>query len=85
MASWTYSDYVTYTRGSVTYLERLRLHIQEVVDQISTEMANDAKSESANNLTAYRRDLEAKLERAENMPGSRTTGGISKVRFGRAL
>jgi len=34
--AWTYSDWITYDNGSLTRLSRLRLHIQEVSDFIST-------------------------------------------------
>jgi hypothetical protein len=37
MASvWTYSDWITYDQDSANRLTRLRLHIQEVSDFIST-------------------------------------------------
>jgi hypothetical protein len=82
---WTYSDYITYARGSATYLERLRLHIQEVSNAVGTELASDAKSESANNLTRRLEMLEKELRAAEQLGTNRTGGGIGRVRMGRAL
>lgn len=82
---WTYNDYIIYTRGSSTYLERLRLHIQEVSAAIGTEMASDAKSESANNLTTYRRELMTDLREAEQLATNRAGGGVGRVRIGRAV
>lgn len=32
--AWSYSDWITYARGSATRLSRLRLHIQEVSDVV---------------------------------------------------
>lgn len=34
--AWTYSDWITYSSGDATRLSRLRLHIKEVADAIST-------------------------------------------------
>ena len=36
MAAWTYSDWITYETTSATRLSRLRLHIQEVSDKLSS-------------------------------------------------
>lgn len=32
--AWTYSDWITYSSGSASRLERLRLHVQEVANAI---------------------------------------------------
>lgn len=83
--AWTYSDYGDYRDTSFsTYVSRLRLHIREVTDLISTEMSADGRSESSNSLTTLREQLVAELREAEQDPRSRTAGGISKIRIGRA-
>ena len=83
--AWTYSDYSTYRDTSFsTYLSRLRLHIGEVTDQISTDIAADGRSESSGQLAALRQQLVEELREAERNPRARTAGGISKIRIGRA-
>lgn len=34
--TWTYSDWITYDRADPVRVQRLRLHVQEVSDKLST-------------------------------------------------
>lgn len=60
--AWTYSDWVTYDTGSATRLTRLRLHIQEVSDAIST--GNYSNTKGSRDKDAIERYLES-LHRKE--------------------
>ncbi len=56
--AWDYSDYITYERGDSTRLTRLRLHIQEVSDFISTgSVTLEGQSVSKGDLQRYLADL----------------------------
>jgi len=57
--AWTYSDWVTLTSKS-SRLTRLRLHIQEVVDELSASVSADGVSFNPSPLTNYLKMLEAK-------------------------
>lgn len=72
--AWTYSDYVTYSRSSATRLQRLRLHIQEVSDALSSGdwIQDGGTTVGQRSLTTYLESLredEASLER-------RSSGGL---------
>lgn len=52
--AWTYSDWITKESGSADRLSRLRLHIQEVSDFISTgNFTTEGKSIDKDNLQNY--------------------------------
>ena len=55
MASWTYSDWITYDVGAALRLSRLRLHIQEVSDALAdpASAAGQGQSASKRDTTAY--------------------------------
>ena len=54
--AWTYSDYATYSDTS-DRLERLRLHIVEVSDEIQAEGSDGGTSLNLTNLRTYLQDL----------------------------
>lgn len=59
--AWSYSDYITYERTDPTRLTRLRLHIKEVSDFISTgsysvQGKSHTKSELVNELMRLREE-----------------------------
>lgn len=84
MADWTYSDYITYTDATAMYARRA-LHIQEVSDKLTAELASDSYSKSTQVLERYLANL--KKEHAGDTSGStqRTNGGVSVARLtGRA-
>lgn len=59
--AWTYSDWITYATGNATRLSRLRLHIQEVSDRISTgSFAMEGKSHDYGLLQDYLAELTRK-------------------------
>lgn len=60
-AAWDYSDYITYERGTSTRLTRLRLHIKEISDYVSTGGYNvqgksHTKAELVNELARLREE-----------------------------
>ena len=64
--AWTYSDWITYIPGNSTRLSRLRLHIVEVSDRISTgDSATDRESHSYSYLKDYLSKLHESLLREE--------------------
>jgi hypothetical protein len=63
--AWTYSDWITYASDSATRLSRLRLHIQEVSDRISSgSYASEGKSHDYGFLQDYLAEL-MKKEKSE--------------------
>lgn len=57
--SWTYSDWITQTTRK-TRLSRLRLHIQEVADEISAQVNSDGVSYNPAPLSAYLKTLQSR-------------------------
>ncbi len=57
---WTYSDWVTLT-DAAAQRTRLALHIQEVTDAITADVASDGKSRSSQGLVQMLARLEARL------------------------
>lgn len=56
--AWTYSDWITFETGNASRLSRLRLHIREVSDEISTgSFAVEQKSHDKALLQAYLSEL----------------------------
>lgn len=77
--AWTYSDYITLGPTSAG-LTRLRLHIQEVTDKISLEIAADGKSKSSHALQQYLDGLlkkEAQIEKRTGLASAR----VSQIRL----
>lgn len=81
--AWTYSDYVTHDYGA-TRLSRFRLHVQEVADTISAEMASVGKSYSANARQRYLDSLR-KVEATEIRRCREAAGSVPVFTRGRAL
>lgn len=80
-ATWTYSDWITQPYGA-TRLSRLRLHIQEVSEKVSEEMAADGQSSSSNAVEKYLESLrKTEVEEARLCGGAPTAAGVT----GRAL
>ncbi len=62
MATWVYSDWITYDVGNALRLSRLRLHIQEVSDLLASEGESyslEGAVSQSRNLTAYLDRLKA--------------------------
>lgn len=79
--AWTYSDWITLSPGSSERLTRLRLHIQEVSDRIST--GNYANPKGSHDKDALQRELESlrKIEKDETAASAALTGrGVSFTR-----
>jgi hypothetical protein len=63
--AWTYSDWVTYADGS-SKLSRLRLHVQEVSDKLSSaDYSTEGLSVSRGNLPGYLAGLKDDLAKLE--------------------
>jgi hypothetical protein len=76
--AWTYSDWVTYETGTTGRIQRLRLHIQEVSDFISTgNFAVEAKSHDKGLLQEYLSELLGR-EKAE-ADASASAAGTSRA------
>lgn len=74
-AGWTYSDWIIKAAGSTDRLDRLRLHIKEVSDFISTGSFNvQGKSKSKGEVEQY---LQTLLKREESEVAA--TGGASDI------
>lgn len=71
--AWTYSDWVTKATGSAERLSRLRLHLQEVTDQIGASYSLPGISMSKGELVAYADRLKAD-EAVEAAAVERATG-----------
>lgn len=72
--AWLYSDWVTLATGSTARLTRLRLHIQEVSDAISTgNVSNTKGSRDKDAIEKYLEKLHA-LEKTEVGASSASTG-----------
>lgn len=56
-SAWTYSDWITYARGDPLRVQRLRLHVQEVADKLSTSQSYSTGS----GFSVTHRDLSAYL------------------------
>ena len=83
--SWDYSDWITYAAGSSTRLTRLRLHIKEVSDFISTgSYSTEGKSQSKDFLQDYLKNLLAK-EKDEAATAEQTSGNRVTFTRGRPL
>jgi len=76
MAAWTYSDYVTSDYGA-TRLSRFRLHVQEVSDALSAEMAAGGMSRSTHALERYLASL--KKTEPDEIRRSKEAAGASVV------
>jgi len=85
MASvWTYSDWITYDEDSSTRLTRLRLHIQEVSDFLSTGDYNiNGRSVDKSALQGQLKILYEKEEEESKKAGS-TNGKRHAFTRGRA-
>lgn len=83
--AWTYSDWITLSPGSEARLTRLRLHIQEVSDRIST--GNYSNPKGSHDKDALQRELESlrKAEKAETLASASTTGRGSSFTRARTI
>jgi uncharacterized protein YraI len=82
---WDYSDYVTYDHGTASRLSRLRLHIKEVSDKISTgDYATDQKSHSQGYLANYLKQLKDE-EKAEAITVGASSGDQAPFTRGRGI
>lgn len=62
--AWTYSDWRSYADSSpAAKLARLRLHIEEVSDQITADVSKGASSRSVSPLNQYLAMLEKREDR----------------------
>ncbi len=71
--TWTYSDWITLDSGSAARLSRLRLHIKEVSDKISSgNFSTEKKSHDFAYLQQYLADLhrQEKQETASSAPAA---------------
>ena len=82
--AWTYGDWVTYAPGA-SRLARLRLHVQEVSDQVVREVSADGKSVSSSAVQAYLNGLMDRMDSEERRAASNgaVAGGVSVADFGR--
>jgi hypothetical protein len=82
-SGWAYSDWITLEAGSASRLERLRLHIREVSDKISTgSYSVEGKS---HDFDAVQRYLDRLLTaEKEEMSGGSTAAATETV-FVRAV
>lgn len=82
---WTYSDWITYESGTATRLTRLRLHIKEVSDRISTgNYSNQKGSHDKDALEKYL-ELLHRDERSESAAAGATNGSRAYFTRGRAI
>lgn len=85
MATWTYSDWITYERSSASRLSRLRLHIQEVSDKLSSgSYSIPGFSTSKGELAAYLDRLSSQ-EEVEASAVGRATGARVGITRGRVI
>lgn len=72
--AWTYSDWVTLASGSSERLTRLRLHIKEVSDAIST--GNYSNTKGSRDKDALQKELSdlRKIEQTEAAASAAVTG-----------
>jgi len=82
--AWTYSDYVTYADTSVDRLDRLRLHIAEVSQEISNPQSSTGPdglgAEASHNLVEYLKTLQNEERRLVNRGNSATSAGLVMTR-----
>lgn len=80
-----YSNYVTFTEGSATWFERLRLYLVDVSDAITQQMSADGFAEDGRNWLDLRAQLQGELRDAVKTYGDPTAklknGGVSVARF----
>lgn len=83
--SWAYSDWITKASGSSDRLSRLRLHVQEVSDEIASgSYAQEGKSKEKGLLESYLRTL-LETERRESTSIEAVAGTRVGWTRGRAL
>ncbi len=82
-ASWTYSDWITYESGNALRLSRLRLHIREVADAISTgNFLIEGKTHSKDLLEKYLQSL-LDIEQTEAATGAASSSSGNRSFFTR--
>ncbi len=79
---WTYSDYITQAT-TATRLTRLRLHIQEVSNALSSPQSVNSGGHGLSqfDLTELLKDLKA--EEAQLAAATASGGGVGRIRFRR--
>ena len=78
--AWTYSDYVTYPAGDAK-VARLRLHLQEVSNQVGRAVSADGKSVSSAEIRQYRSELVKELAAEEARAGKVSGRLVSRANF----
>lgn len=80
--SWTYSDFEQQSTDSAR-LTRLRLHLEEVADAISANVASQGHSRSSDPNFNYWSELNRRREVLEtSRAGTRSSGGLSRFMLG---
>lgn len=62
--AWTYSDWIT-QGGTTQRVARLRLHIQEVSEQLTAKMGHSGREFDPDLLRTYRKELMEELNRLD--------------------
>lgn len=83
MSAWTYGDWASQS-GVPAQLARLNLHIAEVTLAIGPDVAADGKSRGNTPLTSMLSMLMQERTRLEGHAGNMRSGGVSRIRLGRA-
>lgn len=80
--SWTYSDFEQQSTDALR-LTRLRLHLAEVENAISANVASQGHSRSSDPNFNLLQLLYARLDKLEtSRAGTRSAGGLSRFVFG---
>lgn len=70
MATWTYNDWITLSTPALRE-SRLRLHIQEVSEQMTADVTKGNASRSTGGLGTYLSELYEQLDQLMTVMGTR--------------
>jgi len=82
--TYTYSDYITLDADTVAQEDRLRLHIKEVSDQITADVAKGPSSRSTSRLMDYRSELLQELKELREVNARKRGFGMTYANMNNA-